>query len=183
MRSSMHPLGKTLIRKEVKFIPAKLKLICYYQTTYECRECRKEGTPSIAQPVIPKPVIPHFYASPSSVSHVMVQKYHFAIPLYRQEKDWKQLGLPLSRTMLANWIIHASHLYLAPLRERMHTLLLEEPCLHADETPVQVMNEKGRKNTSKSYMWLYSSGEQEPGMPSVSLSIAPPEKERMPLNF
>ena len=44
----------------------------------------------------------------------------------------------------------------------MHGLLLKEACLHADETPVQVLNEKGRKNTSKSYMWVFTSGEYEP---------------------
>ena len=27
--------------------------------------------------------------------------------------------------------------------------------LHADETVMQVMNEPGRKNTTKSYMWVY----------------------------
>ena len=29
--------------------------------------------------------------------------------------------------------------------------------LHVDETPIQVLNEPGRKNTTDSYMWVYSS--------------------------
>ena len=92
----------------------------------------------------------------------MMQKYGLAVPLNRQEREWKQLGLPLSRATLANWIIISSNEYLKPLWDYMHGLLLKEACLHADETPVQVLNEKGRKNTSKSYMWVFTSGEYEP---------------------
>lgn len=35
--------------------------------------------------------------------------------------------------------------------------LLEQNYIHADETPVQVLNEPGRKNTTMSYMWVYAS--------------------------
>jgi transposase len=46
-----------------------------------------------------------------------------------------------------------------PLVELMHQHLLQERYLHADETTVQVMNEEGRKNTTDSYMWVYSTGQ------------------------
>lgn len=35
--------------------------------------------------------------------------------------------------------------------------LLEQKYLHIDETLVQILNEPGRKNTTESYMWGYSS--------------------------
>lgn len=41
----------------------------------------------------------------SSVAHVMVQKYQQSMPLYRQEREWKEIGIPLSRATLANWVI------------------------------------------------------------------------------
>ena len=87
----------------------------------------------------------------------MMQKYGYALPLYRQESEWKRIGLAFSRANLANWIIIASKEWLALAYGWMHEMLLEERCLHADETPIQVHNEKGRKNTSKSYMWVYAS--------------------------
>lgn len=40
----------------------------------------------------------------------------------------------------------------------MHEYLLKETVIHADETTMQVLAEKGKKPNSKSYMWLYSSG-------------------------
>ena len=42
------------------------------------------------------------------------------MPLYRQEAQWKHLGLELSRTTMANWIIIASKEYFIPLVNRMH---------------------------------------------------------------
>lgn len=60
---------------------------------------------------------------------------------------------------MANWIIAASRDWLMPLVELMHKKLLQEKYIHADETTVQVMNEEGRKNTTDSYMWVYSTGQ------------------------
>jgi hypothetical protein len=50
----------------------------------------------------------------------------------------------------------ASENWLKPLTDLMQCKLVEEKYLHADETPVQVLMEPGRKNTSDSYMWVYS---------------------------
>jgi hypothetical protein len=44
----------------------------------------------------------------------------------------------------------------------MKRQLLACPVIHADESPVQVLNEPGRKVTSKSYMWVYRTGIYEP---------------------
>lgn len=43
-----------------------------------------------------------------------------------------------------------------PVVDKLHEELLKEHYLHEDETPVQVLNEEGKKNTTKSYMWVYS---------------------------
>ncbi len=40
--------------------------------------------------------------------------------------------------------------------ERLREELIKEKYLHADEIPVQVLNEPGKKNTTKSYMWVYA---------------------------
>jgi hypothetical protein len=132
-------------------------VINYYRETFECRSCRKNGLSYMEKSPVPDPVIQHSFASPSSVAWVMHQKFVNALPLYRQEKEWKTLGVNLSRATMVNWIIAASRDWLMPIVERMHQILLKEKYLH--ETPVQVLNEEGRKNTTKSYMWVYSTGQ------------------------
>lgn len=154
--TEMKYIGEEFVRTEVEFIPAQLKVIDYYREVYECRKCKKEGKNHIERSPMPDPVIPHSFASASSVAHIMYQKYGNALPLYRQETDWKNLGLNLGRATMSNWIIFAAENWLKPIFDLMHEKLLQEKYLHADETTIQVMNEKGRKNTTKSYMWVYA---------------------------
>ena len=100
--SKLVPIGKKFVRHEIEFVPAKLKVRDVYTTTYECRKCRANGKSVMKSPGIPEPVIPHSYASAESVAFVMKQKFVNGVPLYRQESEWKQMGLDLSRTTMAN---------------------------------------------------------------------------------
>jgi transposase len=152
-------VGEEFIRTEIEFIPAEIRVIDYYRETFECRPCRKAGESYMEKSPMPYPVIQHSMASPTTVAWVMHQKYVNAMPLYRQEKEWQTLGVDLSRATMANWIIVSSRDWLVPLVDVMHQKLLTEQHLHADETPIQVMQEAGRKNTTSSYMWVYSSGQ------------------------
>ena len=66
----------------------------------------------------------------------MYQKFVQAVPLYRQEKDWKQMGFPISRATLSNWILKTSEEWLSLLVGRLEKELLKDKHIHADETPV-----------------------------------------------
>lgn len=148
--------GRKFVRSEIRYIPAEISVINIYQENYECRTCKKEGRPGIFNPNTPEPVLQHSYATASSVAWTMYQKFVQSVPLYRQEKDWKQMGFPISRGTLSNWIMKTSEEWLSPIVEKLEEELLKNAYLHADETPVQVLNEDGKKNTTKSYMWVYS---------------------------
>ena len=152
----MVPVGEEFVRHEIEFIPARLRVKDIYTKTYECRECRKHGRSVMKSAGIPEPVIAHSYASAESVAFVMKQKFVNGIPLYRQEAEWKQMGLELSRATMANWIIYSSDHWLRPIVDRMHSIMLQEKYAHCDETTVQVLNEPGKNPTSKSYMWVYA---------------------------
>ncbi len=149
-------VGKKFLRSEIKYIPAEISVVNIYQETYECRRCKKEGRSGMYNPYTPEPVLQHSYATASSVAWTMYQKFVQAVPLCRQEKDWKQMGFEIKRQTLANWIIKTSEEWLYSLVDRLQEELLNEKYLHADETPVQVLNEEGKENTTKSYMWVYS---------------------------
>ena len=148
--------GKKYLRTEIEYTPATMKLVEIYAETAECRTCRKEGRSYLRQAETDQPVLQHSMASPSSVAWTMYQKYVNHVPLYRQEKDWHNLGLEIRRNTLSSWIIKTSEEWLSPVVARLRKKLLDESYIHADETAVQVMKEPGRSNTSKSYMWVYA---------------------------
>lgn len=56
-----------------------------------------------------------------------------------------------------NWIMTSHRDWLSPVVELLKQKLLAQHYLHIDETPLQVLKEPGRKNTTDSYMWIYSS--------------------------
>lgn len=153
----LQSIGEEFVRTEIEFIPAKVRVIDYYRETFECRKCRKDGQLYIEKSPMPYPVMQHSYASPSSVAWVIHQKYELAVPLYRQEKEWENLGVHLSRATMSNWIVTSHRDWLSPVVGLLKKKLLEQHYLHIDETPLQVLNEPGRKNTTDSYMWVYGS--------------------------
>lgn len=153
------PVGEEFVRSELEFIPAQIRVIDYYRETLECRTCRKDGKSHMESAITPAPVILHSLASPSTIAWVIHQKFVNAAPLYRQENEWKTLGITLSRATLSNWLLVVARDWLLPIVERLHQEILKERYAHADETPLQVLQEEGRKNTTKSYMWVYSTGQ------------------------
>ena len=149
------------LNEELEYIPAKLQIVRYVRISYECPKCKHTDHPYIQKALTPASLLNHSLASPSSVANVMYQKYGNSVPLYRQEKDWEQLGISLSRATMANWVIRCSQDYLMPVVEHLRKELLSRDIVHCDETPVQVLKEEGKKPQTKSYMWLYRTGNDE----------------------
>ena len=156
--TTLKEIGFVKVRDEIEYIPAKVQIIRYMQQACECPACKHTTKPFIKKAAVPKSVLNHSLASPSSVSYVMYQKYVNSIPLYRQEKDWEQMGIALSRATMANWVIRSSQDHFEPVIRHLQKELLKREVIHCDETPVQVLKEEGKKPQTKSYMWLYRTG-------------------------
>lgn len=158
--SELVSIGQKLIRQELHYIPAKLSIQNIYAESYECRPCRKAGKPAILQARTPEPVLQHSYASASTIAWTIYQKYVQAVPLYRQEKDWKAMGADVvDRQVLSNWILKATEEWLQPVVEYMSQIQKQDRYLHMDETTLQVLKEPGRSDKTKSHMWVIASSE------------------------
>jgi transposase len=155
----MVPIGHEVIRTEVRYTEPKLERIEYIATTYECPRCKESEDPQFVKDNGKPALIPGSYFSSGLAAHVMYAKYVLGMPLYRQEKDFARLGAKISRTSMARCIIYCSENYLQPVYQYLHRLLLKRRYLMADETPIQVLKEPGRRPQSKSYVWLVRTGE------------------------
>lgn len=153
---ALHVMGKEVVRRELKLVPASAVIVEHVRYAYACRNCEKTdvSVPVVKAPM-PAAVIKGSFATPEAVAHIMVQKFVMGVPLYRQEQDWKRQGILLLRQTMANWLIRCSEEWLKPVYEALKKKLLARNVLHADETVVQVLREPGRAAQSKSYMWLY----------------------------
>ena len=158
--SVLEPIGETFVRRGIHYIPAKMEVVEYYSRNYSCPECKNDEQAYIVKGSSFNPRLLRGMASASTVAWVMYQKYVNSLPLDRQAKDWNRLyGLDITRATLCNWVIQNTDLFLRPLYEYLHRLLLQRRFLMADETPTQVLHEKDRRPQTKSYMWVYRTGE------------------------
>lgn len=174
---------KTEVRKELKVIPAQVRVVHHIRQVYACRNCddaytetEKSGT--IVKAPVPKPVLPGSMASPSLLAFIIESKYNKALPLYRQEEAFVNFGIDISRQTMANWVMQGSEKWLKRIHDRLHHHLLREPVIHADETPFQVLDEK----TGSSYMWLYASAATGNHLISV-YEYQPGRSQRYPKAF
>jgi len=177
-------IGKELVRSEVSIIPAQAYVTETYRINYGCNDCLKEtDEANIIKPEVPEPVVKRGLASPSSAAHVFYQKFVNAMPLYRQAKDWANFGVNISRATLAYWVIYISLHWLLPLWDALKDILLGSPVILADETPIQVLKEPGKTPQSKSYMWVYCTGNVARPPPIVLFEYKPGRAGEYPRAF
>jgi len=156
-KGPLHKMGETS-SEMLEYVPAHIKVIKTIRGKYACRQCEHEGTQSVIK-TAPMPVtpIPKSIATASLLAQIISHKYQFGLPLYRQETLFGDIGVELNRKTMSSWIIRCSEL-LEPLYLTLKQTLLSQGVIHADETPINVLN----SDKTKSYMWLYCSGDDKP---------------------
>jgi len=179
----LHEIGKEVVRKELKILPAKATVVEYVRHAYSCRNCEQEAenVPVVKAPLPPQ-VIKGSICAPETVAHIAVQKCVMGSPLYRQEQEWRRDGLPIARQTMANWMIRCSENYLEPVYDELHRRLLLHSFLHSDDTVFQVLREPGKPPQSDSRMWIYrtSGGAKHP---IVLYDYQPDRKQERPRDF
>lgn len=174
-KHSLHKIGEDRCEK-LEFTPAVLKVLEYVRPKYACRQCEQtEDNNHIVQKPTPQSIIPKSFATESLLANIILGKYQYAMPLYRQESLFTQSGIELSRTTMARWVILVSEKF-APLYAALKAHLLEQVVVQADETPLNVL-----KEDKQCYMWLYCSGADSPeaALPNVK-NIALQSREGVP---
>lgn len=160
-------IGEEYLCTEYDIIPSRIRVIKWYSITYQCPKCSGNGVvPELIRSRDGQYHMLHGMASASTVAWAAYQKFCQGVPLYQQEKDWEQMGAPVGRATLSNWLIKNAREFFTPMFDYFHRQLLKRSFVMADETPFQVLNEKDKKPQSRSYMWVFRSGEDE-GPPIV----------------
>jgi transposase len=149
---ALHRIGEDISEK-LEFIPAQVKVIQHVRCKYACRAC--EGAVKMAS--LPAQPISKSIASPGLLAHVLVSKYSDHLPLYRQEQLLQRMGVEIARATLCFWVLSSAEV-LRPLRDLLKEDIINNGYTQTDETPVQVLNEPNKPNTSKSFMWVYYGG-------------------------
>ena len=93
---------------------------------------------------------------PGLLAQILVSKYEYHQPLYRQEKMFRQqFGVELSRKTMGCWVEQAAEL-LKPVYRAIREDLLAGNYLQADETPIRYLDPDVKGKSQQGYLWTYS---------------------------
>jgi len=92
----------------------------------------------------------------SFIAGLVSDKIENHLPLYRQAEMMAREGLPMQRSTLCHLFGKTADT-LKILYERMDELLLQSEIIHADETPVKLLD-PGNKKCKTAYFWCRMSG-------------------------
>lgn len=106
-------------------------------------------------PLPPQP-IEQGMVGPGLLTQILVNKYEYHLPLYRQEKMFRQqFGVELSRKTMGCWVEQAAEL-LKPVYRSIREVLLAGHYLQADETPIRYLDPDVKGKSQQGYLWTYS---------------------------
>jgi transposase len=118
----------------IDMIAAQLKVIEIARIKKSCRRCEK-----IVQEPAPSRPIPRSMAGPNLLAYILTSKFDDHVPLYRQNEIFARMGADIPDTTLVDWCGGAMR-SLAPLIELIDADILSSDLLHADDTPIRVLD-------------------------------------------
>ena len=145
----MKRIGEDVTEK-LDYVPGVFTVERHVRGKWACAQCETIVQVPVAAHVIDKGI-----PTAGLLAQVLVAKYADHLPLYRQEGIYARAGLAIPRSTLAQWI-GACGVQLQPLVDAMRSELMRQPVLHADETPVAMLD-PGAGKTHRAYLWTYCS--------------------------
>ena len=160
--SGLCPQGHALrrigeeISEQLDCEPTRFFVHRHIRGKYACA-CRQ----TVLAAPLPAQLIDKGIPAPGLLAQVVLAKHDDHLPLYRQEEIYRRSGVHIPRSSLAQWV-GLCGVRLEPLAAALKAHLLEQPVLHADETPVAELA-PGTGKTHRAYVWVYRSA----GTPAV----------------
>ena len=150
----MKRIGEDVAEK-LDYTPGTFTVERHIRGKWACAPCE-----TLVQAPVPAHVIDKGIPTAGLLAHVLIAKYLDHLPLYRQEGIFGRAGLPIPQSTLAQWVGRMG-VTLQPLVDALKAEMLTYPVLHADETPVAMLD-PGAGKTHRAYLWSYSIGAFEP---------------------
>ena len=143
------------VYKRLEFHPATFEVIEHHVAVYVGYDNQ-----TFARADRPVSLLRSSILTPSLAAGIINWKYVNSVPITRLAREFERQDVRISSQNMCNWVIQVADKYLRPVYNRLKEKLPEYHVIHADESPVEV-NRDGRPAGSKSYMWVYRSGELE----------------------
>lgn len=119
-------------------VVAQLKVLQIARLKKSCRRYEK-----MVQGPAPSRPIPGSMAIAALLAYILVSKYDDHLPLYRLAEIFARMGADIPDSTMVDWCGRAMKV-LAPLIERIEADVMASDVLHADDTPIRVLDKSLR---------------------------------------
>ena len=168
-RAPMHVIGEDAAER-LDVVPAQFRVIVTHRPKYACRACEE----AVVQAPAPDRLIKGGLPTEAMVASVLVAKYAWHLPLYRQAQMLTTQGLDIKRSVLAFWVGYAAA-ELKPVYLRLRELILASGKIAVDETVAPVLD-PGRGRTKQGYFWAIARDDRPwsgTDPPAIAYAYAP----------
>jgi transposase len=153
--TGMKCIGKE-ITEQLELAPAKFFIIRYIRNKYVKPEDEELQTFKGVIAELPTFPIEKGIAGPGLLAQIIIDKFMDHLPIYRQIERFKREKIKISSSTIDGWQEAVCKL-LEPLYDTLKHRVLSQGYLQADETPVQVLDQKNKNNIFRGYHWVYYS--------------------------
>jgi transposase len=143
------------VSEKLDIVPAEFFVHRHVHGKWACRCCQV----LVQEPVEPQ-IIDGGMPASGLLAHTLISRFVDHLPYYRQEAINARSGVHTPRSTLAQWSGRGGAA-LEPLYEVHKRFVLSARVLHADETPVAMLD-PGAGKTKKAYVWGYARGAFDP---------------------
>ena len=137
------------VSEVLEWQPGELYVKKYVRPKY----ARKNGDGVIIAELPSRP-LPKAMAGAGLLTQVVIDKYVDHLPLHRQMQRFERGGVKLPYSTLTDWV-SATCTLIEPLYEALKREVLKSGYLHADETPIKVLDKDKKGQTHRGYFWVY----------------------------
>ena len=142
------------VSEKLDIVPAEFFVQRHVYGKWACKCCER----LVQEPVQPQ-IIDGGMPAAGLVAHTLVSRFADHLPYYRQEQINARSGVHTPRSTLAAWSGRGGAA-LQPLYDAHRAFVLAAPVLHADETPVNMLD-PGAGKTRRAYIWAYARGDRK----------------------
>jgi transposase len=145
------------ISERLDIVPAEFFVHRHIYGKWTCRCCQRQGVERLVQEPADPQIIDGGIAASGFAAHILISRFVDHLPYYRQETINARSGVHTPRSTLARTAGNAGAA-MQPLFEAHKRFVLSGSVLHADETPVSMLD-PGAGKTKRAYIWAYARGE------------------------
>jgi transposase len=145
------------VSERLDIVPAEFFAHRHIYGKWACRCCQRQGIERLVQEPAEPRIIDGGIPASGLVAHTLISRFVDHLPYYRQEAINARSGVHTPRSTLAAWAGRAGAA-MQPLYEAHKRFVLSCAVVHADETPVAMLD-PGAGKTKRAYIWAYARGE------------------------